>query len=223
LNYISVVWAILRKDLLNEKRSFVTLGAMFVFSLIVILVFLFAFDLAVNLRSQAATGIIWVTICFAGTLSLDKTMAMESDSDGIDGLRLAPFDSSVIFIAKVLTNWIFLLITAVIVIAAYTIFTNVSLITPGFYLIILLGTLGYVLIGTLIGTLNMKMKTRGPLLSVLLFPLIIPLLLAAVNASSLILTGTDPHGLHTWLGVLTGYDLLFLAAGLLLYDKVLDE
>jgi heme exporter protein B len=223
MKFLKAVWAIVSKDLINEKRTFATLGSMIVFALIVILIFMFAFDLAVGLRKEAASGIIWVTLCFAGTLSLDRTMALERESEGIDGLRLAPLEPTVIFAAKVITNWIYMLIISVIALAAYALFGNVILFKGGLILIILLGTFGYILIGILVATLNMQIKTRGPLLSVLLFPLLVPLLLAAVNASSLMLMGGDPHGLRTWLSVLVGYDLLFLAIGILLYDKILDE
>ena len=223
MRYFKAVAAIIEKDLINEKRTFVTLGATLVFALIVILIFLFAFDLAVGLRMEAASGVIWVCLCFAGTLSLDRTMALERESDGIDGLLLAPVDHTAIFTAKVITNWLFMLITAIIVITAYSIFGNISLFSLKFLFIILLGTLGYTLIGTLMGTLNIQIKSRGPLLPVLLFPLLIPLVLSAVNASSLILTTSDPIGLQTWTNILVGYDLLFLTAGIMLYDKTLEE
>ncbi|MCE1254400.1 MAG: heme exporter protein CcmB [Anaerolineae bacterium] len=223
MSFFKAVWVILHKDLLNEKRTFVTLGSMLVFALIVILIFLFAFNLAAGLRQETACGVIWVTLCFSGTLSLERSMALERESDGLDGLMLAPHDHTVIFTAKVLSNWLFMLLTAVIVIAAYALFGNVALFSPGFMGVILLGTLGYILIGTLVETLNIQIKSHGHLLSVLLFPLLIPLIMAAVNASALTLNGADPLGLRTWLGVLAGYDLLFLAAGIMLYDKILEE
>lgn len=223
MKFIRAVFAILWKDLLSEKRTIATLGSMLIFALVVIFIFVFAFDLAVDERSRAATGVIWVAICFAGTLSLDRTMACESESGGMEGLLLAPFDRTVIFAAKVLVNWIFMLVTAVIVIAAYSVFNNVSLFSFGFLGVVLLGTLGYLLIGTLIATLTHQLKARGMLLPVLLFPLLIPLLLAAVNASDLVIFGGNPGTLRTWLGVLAGYDLLFLATGVLVFDKILEE
>jgi len=223
LKFIKAVYAIFSKDLINEKRTFETLGSMLVFALIVVLIFLFSFDLSVGLRKEAASGIIWVTLCFAGTLSLDRTMALERETEAIDALRMAPYDATVIYFAKVLGNWFFLLVVAGIVVAAYALFGNVMLFTGGFIAILLMGTFGYILIGALVGALNMQIRSRGPLLSVLLFPLLIPLLLAAVNASSLVLTGNDPAGLRTWVGMLAGYDLLFLAAGIMLYNKILDE
>ncbi len=223
MKYIRAILAIVAKDLLNEKRTFVTMGAMLVFALIVVLIFLFAFDLTVGLRTEAAPGIIWVTLCFSGTLSLDRTLALEREADNMDGLRLAPFDPSVIFFAKVLVNWLFMLITAAVVILVYSFFGNVSLLSGTFLQVILLGTLGYTLMGTLIGTMNTQIRLRGPLLSVLLFPLLIPLLLAVVNASSISLHGEHMKDLNTWLGLLIGYDLLALAAGFMFFNKTLDE
>ena len=223
MKYLRATFTIFSKDLLNEKRTLATMGAMLVFAMIVVLIFLFAFDLTVGLRVEAASGIIWVTLCFSGTLSLDRTLSLERESESMDGLRLAPFDHTAIYFAKVLVNWFFMLVTAILVILIYSIFGNVSLVSGTFLLVIVLGTLGYILTGTLIGTMNMQIKVRGPMLSVLLFPLLIPLILAVVNASSISLNGGNLKDLGTWLGLLAGYDLLSLAAGIVLYNKTLDE
>lgn len=223
MRFFKVVRAILWKDLLSERRTIAALGAMLVFALIVILIFVFAFDLAVDLRRSAAAGVIWVTLCFAGTLSLDRTLAMERESDGMDGLMLVPVDRTAIFMAKVLVNWIYLLLTALVVIAVYALFNNVNLLSLPFFGIIILGTLGYILVGTLIATLTQQLKSRGILLPVLLFPLLVPLVLAAVNASLIVLNDGDPLGLRTWLGVLGTYDLIFLAVGVMIYEKILEE
>ncbi len=223
MKFVNAVRAIVWKDLLSEKRTISALGAMVVFALIVTLIFVFAFDLAVDFRRTAAPGVIWVTLCFAGTLSLDRTLAMERESDGMDGLMMMPTDRTAIYTAKVLVNWLYLFITALIVICAYAMFNNTWFFSIGFFTIILFGTLGYILVGTLIATLTQQLKTRGILLPVLLFPLLVPLVLAAVNASQLVLNGGDPGGLRTWLGVLITYDLIFLAVGVMIYDKILDE
>ena len=223
MKYLRATFTIFSKDLLNEKRTLATMGAMLVFAMIVVLIFLFAFDLTVGLRVEAASGIIWVTLCFSGTLSLDRTLSLEREAESMDGLRLAPFDHTAIYFAKVLVNWFFMLVSAILVILIYSIFGNVSLVSGTFFLVIVLGTLGYILTGTLIGTMNMQIKVRGPMLSVLLFPLLIPLILAVVNASSISLNGGNLKDLGTWLGLLAGYDLLSLAAGIVLYNKTLDE
>ncbi len=221
--YLSAIQAIFWKDMLAERRTKEILSAMLVFALTVILIFVFAFDLAIKVRSDAAAAVLWVTLCFSGTLSLNRSMAMEKDHAGMDGLLLAPIDRTAIYFGKVLVNWIYLLFTALIVVPVYSLFNNVNLLSIVFGGIILLGTLGYILTGTLIAALSLQLKTRDLLLPVLLFPVIIPLLLAAVRASSLVLQGGSPAEIGTWLMILVSYDLLFLAVGLLVFDKVIEE
>jgi len=221
--FLNTVLAIFWKDLLAERRTREILGAMLVFALTVLLVFVFAFDLAVDMRSKTAPGVIWVTLCFAGTISLNRTMSLEKDREGFDGLLLAPADRTAIYFGKALVNWVFMLITAIIVVPVYALFNNINLFSAGFAGVILLGTLGYILTGTLLSALSLQLRTRDMLLPVLLFPVIIPLLLAVVRASTILLQGGMQGELSTWLLILVGYDLLFAAVGLLIFDKIIDE
>ena len=125
--FLDVVFSIFWKDLLAERRTREILGTMLVFALTVILIFVFAFDLSVEMRSKAAPGVIWVTLCFAGTISLNRTMSLEKDREGFDALLLAPVDRTAIFFGKALVNWIYLLITAAILLPVYALFNNVNL------------------------------------------------------------------------------------------------
>ena len=221
--FINAVLAIFWKDLLAERRTREILGTMLVFALTVILVFVFAFDLSIEMRSKAAPGVIWVTLCFAGTISLNRSMSLEKDREGFDGLLLAPVDRTAIFFGKALVNWVFLLITAIIIVPVYALFNNVNLFVPGFFGVILLGTLGYILTGTLLATLSLQLRARDMLLPVLLFPVLIPLLLSVVRASTIFLNGGIQGELSTWLALMAGYDLLFMAVGLLVFDKIIEE
>ena len=221
--YLNIVLAIFWKDLLAERRTREILGTMLVFALTVILVFVFAFDLSVDMRSKAAPGVIWVTLCFAGTISLNRSMSLEKDREGFDGLLLAPVDRTAIYFGKALVNWVFMLITAVIVVPVYALFNNINLFSTGFAGVILLGTLGYILTGTLLSALSLQLRTRDMLLPVLLFPVVIPLLLSVVRASTILLQGGIQGELSTWLLLLVGYDLLFAAVGLLVFDKIIEE
>lgn len=221
--YLNTVLAIFWKDLLAERRTREILGTMLVFALTVILIFVFAFDLSVDMRTKAAPGVIWVTLCFAGTISLNRSMSLEKDREGFDGLLLAPVDRTAIYFGKALVNWVFLLITAIIVVPIYALFNNINLFSTGFAGVILLGTLGYILTGTLLSALSLQLRTRDMLLPVLLFPVIIPLLLAVVRASTILLQGGMQGELSTWLLILVGYDLLFAAVGLLVFDKIIEE
>jgi len=221
--FIGAVFAIFWKDLLAEKRTREILGTMLVFALTVILIFVFAFDLSVEMRRKAAAGVIWVTLCFAGSISLNRTMGLEKDREGFDSLLLAPVDRTAIYFGKALVNWLYLLITAAIVVPVYSLFNNTSLFSWGVLGVILLGTLGYILTGTLLSSLAIQLRARDMLLPVLLFPVVIPLLLAAVRASTILLQGGSTTELGTWLLMLAGYDLLFSAVGVLLFDKIIEE
>ncbi len=221
--YLNTVLAIFWKDLLAERRTREILGTMLVFALTVILIFVFAFDLSVDMRTKAAPGVTWVTLCFAGTISLNRSMSLEKDREGFDGLLLAPVDRTAIYFGKALVNWVFLLITAIIVVPIYALFNNINLFSAGFAGVILLGTLGYILTGTLLSALSLQLRTRDMLLPVLLFPVIIPLLLAVVRASTILLQGGMQGELSTWLLILVGYDMLFAAVGLLVFDKIIEE
>ena len=88
---------------------------------------------------------------------------------------------------------------------------------------VLLGTLGYILTGTLLSTLSLQLRTRDMLLPVLLFPVLIPLLLAVVRASTILLQGGIEGELSTWLLLLAGYDLIFMALGIIIFDKIIEE
>ena len=221
--FLNVVFSIFWKDLLAERRTREILGTMLVFALTVILIFVFAFDLSIEMRSKAAPGVIWVTLCFAGTISLNRTMSLEKDREGFDALLLAPVDRTAIFVGKALVNWIYLLITAAILLPVYALFNNVNLFNGGVAGVILLGTMGYILTGTLLSTLSLQLRTRDMLLPVLLFPVLIPLLLAVVRASTILLQGGIQGELSTWLLLLAGYDLIFMALGVMVFDKIIEE
>jgi len=221
--FLNAVAAIFWKDLLAERRTREILGTMLVFALTVILIFVFAFDLSVDMRSKAAPGVIWVTLCFAGTISLNRSMSLEKDREGFDGLLLAPVDHTAIYFGKALVNWVFMLITAFVIVPVYALFNNIDLFSAGFFGVIVLGTLGYILTGTLLSALSLQLRTRDMLLPVLLFPVLIPLLLAVVRSSTILLQGGIQGELSTWLLILAGYDLLFAAVGLLVFDKIIEE
>ncbi len=221
--YFDVILAIFWKDLLAERRTREIMGAMLVFALTIILIFIFAFDLSVEMRRKAAAGVIWVTLCFSGTVSLNRSMSIEKDREGLDGLLLAPVDRTAIYFGKVLVNWVYVLLAALIVVPVYSIFNNTNLISWAFAGVILLGTLGYILTGTLLSMLSVQLRTRDMMLPVLLFPVLIPLLLACVRASSIILLGGAAAELTTWLMLLAGYDLLFFAVSLMVFEKLIEE
>lgn len=182
-SFLRSIGAIVWKDLAAEMRSRELLSAMLVFALLVILIFNYALELDVKARSTITAGVLWVTFAFAGTLGLNRSMATEKDRGCMDGLLLAPVDRSAIYFGKAIGNLIFMFVVEIIVLPVYSVLYNVNLFHPGLLAVILLGSLGYVAVGTLLASMTVQTRTRDVLLPILLFPLAIPVLIAAVKAS----------------------------------------
>jgi heme exporter protein B len=222
-HFLRSLSAIIWKDLAAELRSRELLSAMLVFGLLVILIFNFALELDAKARSSVTAGVLWVTFAFAGTLGLNRSMAMEKDRGCLDGLLLAPVDRSVIYFGKAIGNLIFMLVVEAIVLPVYSILYSVNLFLPGLLLVILLGSIGYVAVGTLLSSMAVQTRTRDILLPILLFPLVIPVLIAAVKASTGFLQAAPPVDIMPWINLLIAYDVIFVAVAFMVFDYIVEE
>lgn len=222
-SYLRALSAVIWKDLAAELRSRELVGAMLVFALLVILIFNFALELDVRTRGTITSGVLWVTFAFAGTLGLNRSMAIEKDRGCLDGLLLAPVDRSAIYFGKMLGNMAFMLIVEAIVLPIYSILYNVNLFEPGLLIVILLGSLGYVTVGTLLSSMAVQARTRDILLPILLFPVLLPVMIAAVKASTGILQNFEWEEIKTWLNILIVYDVIFIAVAFMVFDFVVEE
>jgi heme exporter protein B len=216
---LAVVW----KDLTAEINSRELISAMLVFGMLVILIFNFALELDARERSTVTSGVLWATFAFAGTLGLNRSMAVEKDRGCLDGLLLAPVDRTAIYFGKVVSNLIFMLIVEIIVLPIYSILYNVNLFVPGLLVVFLLGSIGYVVVGTLLATMAVHARTRDILLPILLFPLVIPILLSAVRASNGFLQGLELAEIMSSLNLLIVYDVIFTAIAFMVFDFVVEE
>ncbi|MCQ3935831.1 MAG: cytochrome C biogenesis protein [Chloroflexi bacterium] len=216
--------AIVQKDLAAEFRSRELLSAMLVFSMLVILIFNFALELDVKVRQSVTAGVLWTTFAFAGTLGLNRSMAVEKDRGCMDGLLLAPVDRSAIFFGKAISNLAFMLIVEAIVIPLYAMLYNeVRIFQPEFLGVLLLGSIGYIAVGTLLSAMSVQTRTRDVLLPILLFPVAVPVLLASVKASGGIISGADFAEILTPLNLLIVYDVVFIAVAFMVFDFVVEE
>ena len=222
-NFIKAVSAVVWKDLQAEFRSRELFSAMLVFSLLIILIFNFALELDIKTRQSVTSGVLWATFAFAGTLGLNRSMAIEKDRGCLDGLLLAPVDRSAIYFGKVISNLAFMLIVEIIVLPVYSVLYNINLFQPGLLLVILLGSIGYVGVGTLLATMSVQTRTRDILLPILLFPVVVPVLLAAVKASSGYLEGLEFSEILGPLSLLIAYDVIFISLAFMVFDSVVEE
>lgn len=216
----AVVW----KDLSAELRSRELLSSMLVFALLVILIFNFALELDATARANVTSGVLWVTFVFAGTLGLNRSLAIEKDRGCLDGLLLAPVDRTAIYFGKAAANLVFILVVAAIVLPLYSVLYNTNLFgQAGLLLVILLGAEGYVAVGTLLATMAVQTRTRDMLLPILLFPVVIPVLVAAVKASSGYLQALPAEEIVPWINLLVTYDIVFTAVAFMVFEFVVEE
>jgi heme exporter protein B len=221
--YLRALWAVIWKDLTSEFRSRELLGAMLVFALLTILIFNFALELEIRTRETVTSGVLWVTFAFAGTLGLNRSLAIEKDRGCLDGLLLTPVDRSAIYFGKALGNLVFMLIVEVIVLPTYSVLYNINLFSLPLLLVILLGSIGYTAVGTLLSSMAVQARTRDILLPILLFPVAIPVLIAAVKASNGILLALEWESIAPWVNLLIAYDVIFIAVAFMTFDYVVEE
>jgi heme exporter protein B len=221
--YLRAIGAIVWKDLAAEMRSRELIGAMLVFAFIVVLIFNFALELDVRTRGTVTAGVLWVTFAFAGTLGLNRSMSIEKDRGCLDGLLLAPVDRSAIYFGKMLGNLIFMIVVEAIMLPTYSILYNVNLFQPMLLVVILLGSIGYTVVGTLLSSMAVQARTRDILLPILFFPIILPVLISAVKASTGVLQGFEWSEIMSWINMLIAYDVIFLAVAFMVFDFVVEE
>jgi heme exporter protein B len=224
MSYLRKVFAIVAKDVATELRTREMLSSMFVFSLLVILIFNFAFDLRAENQKTLAPGVLWVAIAFAGMLGLSRSFIMEKDRGSMEGLLLTPVDRSAIYLGKMLGNVLFITVVEAIILPIFIVFFNLSAEDlPLLVGVMILGTIGFAGVGTLFSAMAIHTRAREVLLPVLLFPVVIPVLLSAVKLTAAILDRLPFSDVQNWFSLLVAFDLIFMALSFILFDYVLEE
>jgi heme exporter protein B len=217
--------ALLWKEVLIELRARETVLAGAVFALLVLVIFNFAFDLRVENVAEVAPGVLWVTVTFAGVLSLGRAFARERDRRTLDGLLLAPVDRSALYLAKAAASFAAMLVVQLVAVPAFIALFNLSVVLPLLVLGLLLGTLGLAGVGTLFAAIAAHTRAREVLLPLLLFPIQVPVILATVKTTgaAIRVPGAEPPEVGQWLGLLVAFDALFLALSVLLFEYAIEE
>ncbi|PYZ93396.1 transcriptional regulator [Salipaludibacillus keqinensis] len=219
--------AIARKDLYAEWKTKQTITTMLIFSGLVIVTFSFAFDPSNQAVSALVPGMIWVITIFSGILGLNRSFTQEKQNDHLHGLMVAPVDPSAIYLGKCLANLIFVLLVQIISVPLlfllfdFQVISGVGLIY--FVMIVFLGTFGFIAVGTLLAALATHSKSSEMLLPILLFPLVTPVVIAAVQATRIVLV--DQEGVSaalSWMQLMAAYDVIFFVVGFLLFEHVLE-
>lgn len=213
------------KDILSEFRSRETISSMLIFCLIVVVIFNFMFEPGSNLVREMAPGILWVAITFAGILGLNRSFIYEVDQGCLLGLLLCPVDHYLLYLGKMIGNFFFMVIMEIIILPLMIVFFNLDLlnIMLPLLLVMFLGTLGFAAVGTLLSAISVNTRAREILLPILLFPIAIPILLAAVKATGALINDVTFASAAPWIKILTGFDIIFLVISSLLFEYVVED
>ena len=225
MSYLRKVSAIVWKDIVAELRTKEMFSAMFVFAVLVIVVFNFAFDLRGSGERvrQVAPGALWVAFTFAGILGLNRAFVAEKDRGCLEGLLLAPVDHTAIYFGKMISTVLFMLIVEALMLPVFTAFFGVNLLDLRLVFIIVLGTVGFASVGTILSAMTAQTRAREVLLPILLLPVAAPVLIAAVKATSGILDGLTMAEIALWWQLLLAFALLYPAVAFMTFDFIVKE
>jgi heme exporter protein B len=223
---VSATLAILRKDLTVELRTRQSVPAMALFSVTVYVLFHFGLDRD-TLAGSLASGVLWVTLLLATVLAVNRLFAGEREQRAMDGILLAPIDRTSVFAAKATALFLYLVLLEVVALPAFAILLLGPSLTgafPELPAIVLLADIGLAVVGALVAGLAAETRARDLIVPLLLLPLLVPVLIAAAEATEPLLEAAQhPHSLGKWLGFLGLYDTVFLLLAVAVFDYLLED
>jgi len=223
--YFKTIYHIFEKDILLELKSKEVINSMLIFSLLTVIVFSFIFEPGAEYKIDLVGGILWMAIVFAGILGLNKSMMSEINGGNLNALLLAPVDKSAIFFGKVLSNFVFLVFMEIITVPVFTIFYNINIFQHTLLPIpvLILGTYGFSVLGTLFSIISVKSRTREVMLPILLLPLMIPIILAAIQSINIFIKGDAISDADRWIRLIAAFDLIFTFVVYAIFDYIVEE
>ncbi|MDO8568080.1 MAG: heme exporter protein CcmB [Dehalococcoidales bacterium] len=216
---IAITW----KDIIAEMRTKEVLTSVFIFTILVIVLFTFAFGGEAQTMAAVAPGVLWATFAFAGVLALNRTFVPEKEQGCLEGLMLCPVPREVIYLGKMLGSLIFLLLVEAITLPIFAALFNVPVLTLPVILVTLLTTVGFVAVGTLFSALSINTRAREMVLPILFFPVVAPIIIAAVMASGMALGGQPWGDYLSWIEIILAFDVIFLVVSFLIFSFVIEE
>lgn len=217
-------WAVLRKDLTIEWRTRQVCNAVLLFAVLVLFIFSFALGPQTARQGPVAAGLLWLAFVFTGLLGLGRTLQVEQDNACLEGLVLVSHTCLAVYIGKVLATVVFLVSVEGMMLVLLAVLYNVDLwrYVPELVLVMGLGTLGFAAVGTLYAAITVQVRARDVLLPLLLLPIMVPVLLASVQATAAVLAAQGLASVTGWLKLLGVCDVIFLTIGWLTCDRVFE-
>ena len=219
--FLRQVWTIAAKDLHSELRTKEAWNASIAFSVVILLLFSFAFDPSSEQIQEFSGGLLWMTYAFAGALVLNRSFAREVQNDCLDALIASPVSSAALFAGKALANFAMLYAVELVSLPVFVLFYNVPWKAAQLWpmlLVLALGTWALTVIGTLFSALTVNLKLRELMLPTLVYPMMIPALISAMTITTNVLAG-NPAGFG--MRFLVAFDIIFTLLAMVFVDTVL--
>lgn len=221
--FLTTIAAVVWKDILAELRTKDIIISILTFALLSLIIFNFALSPSSELHPYLAPGVLWVAFTFAGVLGLTRTFILEKDQGNLSGLLLTPSSREAIYFGKMLGAFFFMLIAEMALLPIFAVLFNLSPFKPGLLLVTLLATLGFAAIGTLFSSMAINTKAREIMLPMLFLPIVVPVIIGAVVASSTALAGGPWSDMMIWLQLIIVFDILALVFSAFAFEYVLQE
>ena len=223
-SFIKAAFAVIRKDIALEYRTKEIMNSMLVFALLVVVVFSFIFEPGEHEQTRIAGGVYWMALIFSGLLGLGKSMQSEVAGGNLEALLLSPVSRNAIFFGKVIANLIFMLVMQLVMLPLFAVLYEVNLVSHTHMALVIAGaTYGFVLLGTLFSLIAARSRAREIMLPLLLLPVLVPVILAAIQTTNAVLAGDTPAEYIKWLRLIFVYDIIFTAVAAAIFDVVAEE
>lgn len=226
--FFRAAWLVASKDLRIEWRTLEALSSMLLFTLVVLVVFSFAFEVSTMRElgvERLVPGVLWIAVSFSAIVGFARSFHSERRNDTWTALQLAPVDRGSLFVGKALANMVKVLVLEAVALPLTGLFFSFDLLSvlPMLAGVVLLHTVGLVELGTLVSAVAARVGRGETLVAILLFPFSAPLFISAVKCTRAALAGQGPAEVKTWLMLAGGYDALFLLVALLTFEYILEE
>jgi len=224
MRFVRQILTVAAKDLRSELRTKEAINASLAFAIVILLLFSFVFEPTGDTARELSGGLLWLVFAFAGALILNRSFSRELQNDCLDALIASPVPGSALFLGKVVANVLLLLGIEIICFPVFGVFYNVRWASriPELTLVVVLATWSLAIIGTMFSALTVNLRLRELMLPMLVYPMLIPALMAAMQLTTILISGQALAGDELiWLRLLVGFDIIFTALAIALVEVVL--
>jgi len=221
--YLAHVYAVAWKDILLEVRTREIIIAISIFCLLSIIIFNFALGSVPKAATLVAPGILWVSLAFGGIIGLIRIFALESEADAIDAILLSPIGRDALFFGKVLSTFVFMFFSGSILLPITTVLFDIDFQILPFVLVATLAILGLSVVGTLFSAIAVNTRAREVMLPVLYLPVIVPIIIASVECTSILFNGGGMPAIIGWIGFLAVFDAVYLVIAPFCFSIIISD